>query len=59
MGASPTKKKTMSPSKVPKASHEGAESETLMNLDITKRLSQGDLPRHQEIEDLKERSPIR
>ena len=46
MGASPTKKKTMSPSKVPKASLEKSESETLMNLDITNRL-EGGLPKHE------------
>lgn len=34
MGASPTRKKTFSPSKIPKAV---VESETLMNLDLTKR----------------------
>jgi hypothetical protein len=37
MGASPTRKKTFSPSKVPKANPE-VDSETLMNLDITKRI---------------------
>lgn len=34
------KKKTMSPSKVPKANLEKSESETLMNLDITKDLKE-------------------
>ena len=46
MGASPTKKKTMSPSKVPKANLEKSESETLMNLDITKRFER-ELPRQE------------
>lgn len=37
MGASPLKKKSHSPSKVPKAQHLYFEVDTLMNLEATKR----------------------
>lgn len=37
MGASPTRKKTQSPSKIPKANPPAPDSDTLMNLEETKR----------------------